>query len=58
MEDQLLEVIEKLKAAKDIAGQARHMRMTAYFLEMAIVEAEDELNQLVPDRMDEPEAEI
>ncbi|MBX4884099.1 hypothetical protein HJA90_10955 [Rhizobium bangladeshense] len=54
MEGKLLLLIEKLQAAKDIAEQSGQMRMAAYFLDMAIVEAEEELDLLVSDRRDEP----
>ncbi|QND19232.1 hypothetical protein HB774_02555 [Rhizobium leguminosarum bv. viciae] len=39
MQDQLVQLLEKLQAAKDIAEQSRRMEMVVYLLDMAIVEA-------------------
>ncbi|WP_176536225.1 hypothetical protein [Rhizobium sp. L9] len=53
MEDELLKILEKLKSAKHIAAKSGSMSMTAYLLDMVIVEAEEELDQLILDGVDQ-----
>jgi len=45
MQDQLARLLEKLQTAKDVAEQSRCMEMVVYPLDMAIVEAQEEIEK-------------
>ncbi|WP_165505873.1 hypothetical protein [Rhizobium leguminosarum] len=44
MQDHLVQLLKKLQAAKDVAEQSRRMEMVVYLLDMAIVEAQEEMD--------------
>ncbi|MGR8925366.1 hypothetical protein ACU8MB_16650 [Rhizobium leguminosarum] len=54
MQDQLARLLEKLQTAKDVAEQSRCMEMVVYPLDMAIVEAQEEIEKNATEQEIEP----